>query len=152
MISFKAKGHKSGDTKQFENIECEWPLFCCFLIIDGMFKNFDDQVKQYQELLFSKLLRRDHNYGDYLMPKYFYVPPEYIDAERSEPGSTPKIASQEGTDYSSLFLMGQAVLIITQLLTSGLLHVNELDPIRRFMPSYDRTRKIGRYSAFQVKS
>lgn len=47
--------------------------------------------------------------------------------------------------------MGQAVLIITQLLTNGMLHINELDPIRRFMPSFDRPKKIGRYSAFQVK-
>jgi hypothetical protein len=46
--------------------------------------------------------------------------------------------------------MGQAVLLITQLLINGLLQINELDPIRRFMPSYDRTRKIGRYSVFQV--
>jgi phosphorylase kinase alpha/beta subunit len=65
--------YKSGETKQFENIECDWPVFCCFLIIDGMFKSFDDQVKEYQELLFSKLLRRDQTYGDYLIPKYFYV-------------------------------------------------------------------------------
>lgn len=57
------------------------------------------------------------------------VPPEYIDAERSEPGTTPRIASQEGSDYTVLFLMGQAVLLITQLLISGLLQINELDPI-----------------------
>ena len=46
--------------------------------------------------------------------------------------------------------MGQSVLIITQLLAEGLLQTNELDPIRRYMPSYDRSRKSGRYSVFQV--
>lgn len=50
-----------------------------------------------------------------------------------------------------LFLWGQAVFIIAQLLTSGLLHINELDTIRRYLPSYNRPRKGGRYSAFQVK-
>lgn len=49
-----------------------------------------------------------------------------------------------------LFLWGQAVFIIAQLLTSGLLHINELDTIRRYLPSYSRPRKGGRYSAFQV--
>lgn len=49
-----------------------------------------------------------------------------------------------------LFLWGQAVFIIAQLLTSGLLHINELDTIRRYLPSYNRPRKGGRYSAFQV--
>lgn len=49
-----------------------------------------------------------------------------------------------------LFLWGQSVFIIAQLLTAGLLHINELDPIRRYLPSYNRPRKGGRYSAFQV--
>lgn len=49
-----------------------------------------------------------------------------------------------------IFLWGQAVFIIAQLLTSGLLHINELDTIRRYLPSYNRPRKGGRYSAFQV--
>lgn len=69
----------------------------------------------------------------------------------------------------SLFLWGQSVFLIgklipsshlivysnfyyfkAQLLTAGLLHINELDPIRRYLPSYNRPRKGGRYSAFQV--
>lgn len=50
----------------------------------------------------------------------------------------------------SVFLWGQAVFIIAQLLTAGLLHINELDTIRRYLPSYNRPRKGGRYSAFQV--
>jgi phosphorylase kinase alpha/beta subunit len=51
---------------------------------------------------------------------------------------------------NSIFLWGQSLFIIAQLLTAGLLHVNELDPIRRYLPSYNRPRKGGRYSAFQV--
>lgn len=50
----------------------------------------------------------------------------------------------------SIFLWGQSVFIIAQLLTAGLLHINELDMIRRYLPSYNRPRKGGRYSAFQV--
>lgn len=43
------------------------------------------------------------------------------------------------------------MFILAQLLTGGLLHINELDPIRRYLPSYNRPRKGGRYSAFQVR-
>lgn len=58
-----------------------------------------------------------------------------------------------GSSSQAIFLMGQALFIIAQLLTAGLLHVNELDPIRRYLPSYNRPRKGGsRYSAFQVRS
>lgn len=56
-----------------------------------------------------------------------------------------------GSSSQAIFLMGQSLFIIAQLLTAGLLHVNELDPIRRYLPSYNRPRKGGsRYSAFQV--
>lgn len=60
-------------------------------------------------------------------------------------GSYQRAPSQQ------LFLWGQSVFIIAQLLTAGLLHINELDPIRRYLPSYNRPRKGGRYSAFQVR-
>lgn len=54
------------------------------------------------------------------------------------------------SESGGIFLWGQAMFIIAQLLTGGLIHVNELDPIRRYLPSYSRPRKAGRYSAFQV--
>ncbi|XP_074596795.1 putative phosphorylase b kinase regulatory subunit beta isoform X2 [Brevipalpus obovatus] len=141
--------YRPSETQQYENIECEWPVMLCFLIIDGLFLNNKEQMNEYQTLLMDKIVRRDPNYGDLLMPKYFYTPPEYIEAEKMEPHSTPKIVSEEGSDYKCMYLMGQALLLITRLLSSGLLHINELDPIRRYMPSYNRPRKTGRYSAFQ---
>lgn len=53
-------------------------------------------------------------------------------------------------DTGGLFLWAQSMFVLAQLLTGGLLHVNELDPIRRYLPSYNRPRRAGRYSAFQV--
>lgn len=142
--------YKSGETKHFENIECAWPIFCCFLIIDAKFKNNESQLKEYKSLLFDKLLKREHKYGDYIMPKYYYVPPEYVEIERLNPGSSPRFPISDGTTYSSMHLMGQAVLLITQLLLNGLLQINELDPLRRYTPSFERNRnKMGRYSVFQ---
>ena len=138
------------ETKLYENIECEWPIMVCFLIIDGIFKGNDNQVKECHSLLMSKLVKRDCYYGDYLLPEYYFTPEDYVETEKVNPGSSPKYPSKRGSDYNCLYLMGQAVFIITQLLTSGFLHINELDPIRRYMPSYNRPRKTGRYSAFQV--
>lgn len=73
----------------------------------------------------------------------------------SDPVITMYYAPDEDENYEKppvgpIFLWGQAVFIIAQLLTSGLLHINELDTIRRYLPSYNRPRKGGRYSAFQV--
>lgn len=40
-----------GDIKNYENVECEWPLFYIFMIIDGVFKSLPEQVTEYQQLL-----------------------------------------------------------------------------------------------------
>lgn len=81
---------------------------------------------------------------------YFFVPMEHVEEERLEPGATARRVSREGSPGGGLFLWAQAMFVVAQLLTGGLLHVNELDPIRRYLPSYNRPRKGGRYSAFQV--
>lgn len=61
-----------------------------------------------------------------------------------------RLPSSEGSGVKGMFLWNQAMFVISQLLTAGLLHINELDPIRRYLPSYSRPRTAGRYSAFQV--
>uniref|UniRef100_A0AAR5P2Q4 Phosphorylase b kinase regulatory subunit n=1 Tax=Dendroctonus ponderosae TaxID=77166 RepID=A0AAR5P2Q4_DENPD len=139
------KFYKKEDLKNFENIECEWPLFYIFMIIDGVFKNLPDQISEYQDLL-KKRIFLDHN-EDPVIPMYYYVTEELLEKERMEPGSTQrKMVVDHG-----LCLWNQAMFVLAQLLTAGLLHINELDPIRRYLPSYNRPRKGGRYSAFQAK-
>lgn len=91
---------------------------------------------------------------------YYYIPEENLEAERNDPGSTYRVSSNEGkgqknstdTELGPMYLWNQAMFIIAQLLTASLLHINELDPIRRYLPSYNRPRKAGRYSAFQVSN
>jgi len=73
ILIFSAKYYKNGETKNFESIECSWPIFCCFLIIDAKFKNNEEQLQEYKDMLFDRLLKREPNYGDYIMPKYYYV-------------------------------------------------------------------------------
>ncbi|XP_021703549.1 probable phosphorylase b kinase regulatory subunit beta isoform X4 [Aedes aegypti] len=124
--------YTKGEIKDFENFECEWPIFYTYMIIDGVFKNNLEQIEEYQMEL-RKCMHSDMN-GDPVV-SMCYAP----DGD----GMYTRASSQ------SLFLWGQSVFIIAQLLTAGLLHINELDPIRRYLPSYNRPRKGGRYSAFQ---
>lgn len=49
------KYYKTGEIKEFENVECEWPLFYIFMIIDGVFKSLPEQVKEYQDLLKARM-------------------------------------------------------------------------------------------------
>ncbi|KAK7002162.1 hypothetical protein SK128_008210 [Halocaridina rubra] len=143
----KRRYYHHAETKEFEKLECEWPLFYLFMMIEGIFRGCGEQVEQYKNLL-HPLMKRDR-YGDPVIPKYFYVLKDNIDDERAEPGSQPRQASTEGTSQN-LFLWGQSIWVITSLLMDNLLHINEIDLIRRYLPSYNRPRKGGRYSAFQV--
>lgn len=91
--------------------------------------------------------------SDPYIPMYYYVTKENVEHEKADPGSQPRSPGPECDDVSDppLFLWNQALYVIAQLLTSNLLHINELDPIRRYLPSYNRPKRPGRYSAFQVK-
>lgn len=140
------KHYGKGELKKFDSIESEWPIFFIYLIIDGMFKSDNKQVETYQQLLHKRVTKDKH--GDVLIPRYYYVPKHSVDAERSEPGRQIRLPCKE-IQPGSLFLWGQSLYIISQLLVDGLVQINELDPIRRYLPSYSRPRKTGRYSAFQ---
>lgn len=143
--------YNEGELKEFDGIECEWPLFYVMMIIDGVFRTLPEQVEEYQRLLKSRIYMDE--FGDPVIPWYYYVPKDAIDNERHEPYSVKRLpASDNGDndkDTGGLFLWAQSLFVLSQLLTGGLLHVNELDPIRRYLPSYNRPRRAGRYSAFQ---
>ncbi|XP_022700055.1 probable phosphorylase b kinase regulatory subunit beta isoform X2 [Varroa jacobsoni] len=143
------KFYDQGETKLFDHIECEWPLGYILLILDGIFKNNEEQVNRYCELLEKRIIRDEDNLV--VIPKYYYVLATLLDLEKEHPGQSHRAASKEGTP-ENLFLAGQAFYIISQLLITKMLHINELDPIRRYLPSFNRPRRTDRYSAFQGKA
>jgi hypothetical protein len=46
--------YEPAELKLFENIECEWPLFWTYFILDGVFSGNTEQVMSWGKL-FSKL-------------------------------------------------------------------------------------------------
>ncbi|XP_069171348.1 probable phosphorylase b kinase regulatory subunit beta isoform X2 [Procambarus clarkii] len=143
----KRRFYHSAETKEFEKIECQWPLFYLYMILEGMFKTNEQQIEEYKNKL-KPLLKRD-KWGDPVIPMYYFIHKDSVEDEKADPGSQYRQPSVEGTP-NNLFLWGQSVWIITSLLMDNLLHINELDLIRRHLPSYNRPRKGGRYSAFQL--
>ncbi|XP_064610521.1 phosphorylase b kinase regulatory subunit beta-like [Liolophura sinensis] len=139
------KYYKPAEIKMFDGIECEWPIFYLFLIIDGMFENDKESVKKYIKML-KPLLKETSN--GITVPKYYYVPADVLMLERSRPGSQRKVASLEGSN-GTIFLWGQAVYLVSQLLVEGLISLSDLDPIRRHLPASERPRFSSRYSCFQ---
>lgn len=46
--------YESAELKLFENIECEWPLFWTYLILDGIFSNSPEQVPSSSRCIFTR--------------------------------------------------------------------------------------------------
>ncbi|CAG0883524.1 unnamed protein product [Cyprideis torosa] len=101
------KYYLQGETKEFENIECEWPMFFAYMLIDGVFRNDRNQVREYQALLKPRMKRDKH--GDMLMPMFYYVPYDCVSYEKAEPNSQPRVSSSTGGSADDVFLWGQVM-------------------------------------------
>ncbi|EPQ16476.1 Phosphorylase b kinase regulatory subunit beta [Myotis brandtii] len=106
--------YKPAEIKLFDGIECEFPIFFLYMIIDGVFRGHAAQVKEYQDLLAPVLHRTTE--GHPVVPKYYYVPADFVELEKRNPGSQKRFPSNSGRD-GKLFLWGQALYIIAKLLT-----------------------------------
>ncbi|GLD74150.1 phosphorylase b kinase regulatory subunit beta isoform X1, partial [Lates japonicus] len=47
----KRRYYKPAEMKLFDGIECEFPIFFIYMMIDGVFRGNKAQVKEYQDLL-----------------------------------------------------------------------------------------------------
>ncbi|NXO74522.1 KPBB kinase, partial [Phainopepla nitens] len=135
--------YKPAEIKLFDGIECEFPIFFIFMIIDGIFKGNPTQVKEYQDLL-DPLLQHTPE-GCPVVPKYYYVPADFVELEKRSPGSQRRFPSNNGRD-GKLFLWGQAVYIIAKLLADKLVSPKDLDPIGRYVAPQDQRNVSMRFS------
>ncbi|NXB76978.1 KPBB kinase, partial [Donacobius atricapilla] len=135
--------YKPAEIKLFDGIECEFPLFFIFMIIDGVFRGNPTQVKEYQDLL-DPLLQHTPE-GCPVVPKYYYVPADFVELEKRSPGSQRRFPSNNGRD-GKLFLWGQAIYIIARLLADKLVSPKDLDPVGRYVPPQDQRNVSMRFS------
>ncbi|NXS21828.1 KPBB kinase, partial [Mystacornis crossleyi] len=135
--------YKPAEIKLFDGIECEFPLFFIFMIIDGVFRGNPAQVKEYQDLL-DPLLQHTPE-GCPVVPKYYYVPADFVELEKKSPGSQRRFPSNSGRD-GKLFLWGQAMYIIAKLLVDNLVSPKDLDPIGRYVAPQDQRNISMRFS------
>ncbi|XP_071423766.1 phosphorylase b kinase regulatory subunit beta isoform X3 [Pithys albifrons albifrons] len=135
--------YRPAEIKLFDGIECEFPLFFIFMIIDGVFRGNPAQVKEYQDLL-DPLLQHTSE-GCPVVPKYYYVPADFVELEKKSPGSQRRFPSNSGRD-GKLFLWGQAMYVIAKLLADKLVSPKDLDPIGRYVAPQDQRNVSMRFS------
>nr|CAB3264837.1 phosphorylase b kinase regulatory subunit beta [Phallusia mammillata] len=141
----KRKHYQPAEIKGFQDIECEWPIFFVYLIIDGIVNRNQTQVDKYLCKLQSLLIEEDEMQ---LLPRFYYVPKEQINQEKESPGSSKRLCSFGLFDEPKVFLWGQSVLLISRLLLDNLITWSDLDPIKRFLPIEERHKVSMRYSTF----
>lgn len=93
----------------FENIECEWPLFFCYLILDYCFQGNQEGVTRYSKLLEAITVKTVD--GIRLVPELYAVLPQNVAAEYLEPGSQAREALGR-----SPFMWAQSLYILGKLL------------------------------------
>lgn len=116
--------YESSELKLFENIECEWPLFWTYLILDGIFINSREQVEEYREALDGILIKGKN--GLRLVPELYSVPPDKVEEERVNPHSVERVPVGKCP-----LKWGQSLYILGNLLAEGLLAPGEIDPLNR---------------------
>ncbi|GAB6025908.1 hypothetical protein CHUAL_011880 [Chamberlinius hualienensis] len=112
------------ELKVFENIECEWPLFFCYLILDGCFMGNIETVDIYQQKLEELLIKTDD--GLKLVPELFSVPADKVNAEYLHPHSQDRVVKGKLP-----FMWAHSLYIIGRLLQEKFLAPGELDPLNR---------------------
>ncbi|XP_059823689.1 phosphorylase b kinase regulatory subunit alpha, liver isoform-like [Hypanus sabinus] len=123
--------YDSAELQLFENIECEWPVFWTYLLIDGVFKEDKVQVEEYKEALEEVLLREQN--GIRLIPELYAVPAEKVDEEYKNPHSVDRIAKGKLPH-----MWGQSLYILGNLLSEGFLAPGEIDPLNRRLSTISR--------------
>ncbi|KAM5145450.1 phosphorylase b kinase regulatory subunit alpha, skeletal muscle isoform [Mantella aurantiaca] len=81
--------YEPAELKLFENIECEWPLFWTYLILDGIFIGDMEQVQEYREALEGVLIKGKH--GVHLVPELYSVPEDKVEEEYRHPHTVDRI-------------------------------------------------------------
>ncbi|XP_048370464.1 phosphorylase b kinase regulatory subunit alpha, skeletal muscle isoform isoform X3 [Sphaerodactylus townsendi] len=116
--------YEPAELKLFENIECEWPLFWTYFIIDGIFTGSAEQVQEYREALEAVLIKGKN--GIRLIPELYSVPLEKVDEEYCNPHTVDRVP------LGKLPLMwGQSLYIVGCLMAEGFLAPGEIDPLNR---------------------
>ncbi|MGR9052722.1 MAG: glycoside hydrolase family 15 protein [Gammaproteobacteria bacterium] len=111
------------ELKQFMDIECEWPLFFTYLLLNRLFAGAADAAQRYREKLEQLQVERN---GQRLLPELYVVPEAAIEAEKSEPHSQARVPNENVP-----LVWAQSLYILGSLIQDELLNLNDIDPLGR---------------------
>jgi phosphorylase kinase alpha/beta subunit len=111
------------ELKQFMDIECEWPLFFTYLLLNNLFAGNMEMAALYRGKLESLLVEQN---GQYLLPELYRVPPQAIAAEKAQPHSQLRVPNE-----NIPLVWAQSLFLLGCLIQDGLLATEDIDPLGR---------------------
>ncbi|KAL3981501.1 Glycosyl hydrolases 15 family protein [Acanthocheilonema viteae] len=134
------------ETSLFQDIECQFPVFFAYIAITAHFRGERKLSHSYWQKTNDMLVSGEKT--SYLvMPEYYAIEEEHMDAERMKPNSQefyPASPNEFGHH-----LWSNAVYLIALLLKDELIHLTDIDPICRHLPASQRPKYQNRHSVFQ---
>lgn len=112
------------ELKQFMHIECEWPLFFTYLLLNHLFEGNTEAAARYHAQLKSLLIEQN---GQKLLPELYVVPKELIAAEKANPHSQDRVPNE-----NIPLVWAQSLFILGSLIQDGLLEKDDIDPLGRY--------------------
>ncbi|MDD2658210.1 MAG: glycoside hydrolase family 15 protein [Methylococcales bacterium] len=112
------------ELKQFMDIECEWPLFFTYLLLNNLFTGNNEAALEYRKKLESLLVEQN---GQQLLPELYFVPKDSIAAEKANPHSQQRLPNE-----NIPLVWAQSLYMLGSLIQDGLLGIDDIDPLGRF--------------------
>ncbi|CAN7997941.1 unnamed protein product [Ixodes pacificus] len=119
----------------FENIECEWPIFFCYMVVDACFRGDRNTVDEYSEMLERLVIKTEEGFK--LVPEMYMVPEDKVTLEYAVPHSQGRLPIGQIP-----FMWAQSLYVVGRLLHEGFLAPGELDPLNRRLGSLKRPEVV----------
>lgn len=111
------------ELQKFEHIECEWPLFFVYLMLEAQFRGDRETSANYYRRLQKLAIASEE---DSLLPELYYVPREKLDEERERPHSQARLPN-----HNLPLVWAQSLYYLAEMLHDGLIVPADLDPLGR---------------------
>ena len=128
--------YESWELHLFENVECQWPMFYCFLIINGCFSKDNEIIRKFSKALDRCIVWKDDTP---LVPELYAVPKnidqvDYANANNAQFDMLPSGRIP--------MLWAQSLYILGSLLSEGHVAIGEMDPVNRRLSSLQKPETI----------
>jgi phosphorylase kinase alpha/beta subunit len=115
--------YEAEELRRFEHIESEWPLFFTYLLLDAQMRGDAQAAETWRKKLQPLFVEEE---GLTLLPELYFVAQEHIEAEKAAPGSQARVPNE-----NIPLVWAQSLYMLTALIDGGLLHPDDIDPLKR---------------------